>query len=275
MPGILPLRVLSFVQNQPMLRFLAFALFAFLVLPQNASAQNKKQSKKALAKEQAQLLAQLEEHVKFLASDALEGRRTGTPGETLAVNYLVDQYQKAGIAAAGTTGFTQSFEIPEGKQPLPDAQLRINGKNLVWDKEYFALANSGEGKFTGKPVPALTDPGQAWCKDLKEVLEENAGNPHFDIEQWIKTEATKAAAKKATALVLYNSSAATDNVQFNKNDRSAPLPLPVFYVRQALAKSIFADPTASLDMAGKAGFTEIIRKGTNVAAWINNNAPTT
>ncbi|TAF55389.1 MAG: M20/M25/M40 family metallo-hydrolase, partial [Sphingobacteriia bacterium] len=33
--------------------------------------------------------------------------------------------------------------------------------------------------------------------------------------------------------------------------------------------------TASLDMAGKAGFTEIIRKGTNVAAWINNNAPTT
>ncbi|MHC2992403.1 peptidase M28, partial [Pontibacter sp. HJ8] len=40
-------------------------------------------------------------HVKYLADDRLLGRQPGTPGYQMAVDYVVDHYQKAGVEPAG------------------------------------------------------------------------------------------------------------------------------------------------------------------------------
>src|ERR1700682_1896671 len=44
-------------------------------------------------------------HIKFLADDSLEGRETGSEGLRKAESYVVDQFSKAGLQPAGTTGF--------------------------------------------------------------------------------------------------------------------------------------------------------------------------
>jgi len=50
-------------------------------------------------------------HVRFLASDLLEGRGPGTRGDALAQAYIAAQLEGLGLRPAGTQGFLQPFDI--------------------------------------------------------------------------------------------------------------------------------------------------------------------
>ena len=43
-------------------------------------------------------------HIEFLASDALEGRRAGSPGHTKAAEYVAAKFREAGLKAGGESG---------------------------------------------------------------------------------------------------------------------------------------------------------------------------
>jgi Zn-dependent M28 family amino/carboxypeptidase len=47
-------------------------------------------------------------HVEFLASDSLQGRNTGTPAHKRAAEYVAEQFKKAGLEPAGTSGYIQT-----------------------------------------------------------------------------------------------------------------------------------------------------------------------
>jgi hypothetical protein len=93
------------------------------------------------------LIQNLENHIKFLASDALEGRRAGTPGEQKAVDYIISQYQNAGIKAMGSSGFIQSFPIDEGKKLSANSFIKVNKQTLLLDSAFFPISNSGTGNI--------------------------------------------------------------------------------------------------------------------------------
>jgi len=62
-------------------------------------------------------------HIRFLASDLLEGRGVGTRGGELATNYIASQLAIAGAKPAGDNGtYFQKVELV-GVEPQPDAQL--------------------------------------------------------------------------------------------------------------------------------------------------------
>ena len=50
-------------------------------------------------------------HVRFLADDALEGRDTGSPGYRKAAAYVAGEFQRAGLAPAGTDGYLQPVKF--------------------------------------------------------------------------------------------------------------------------------------------------------------------
>jgi hypothetical protein len=55
---------------------------------------------------------ELRAHVKYLASDELEGRGSGTEGNRKAAEYLVQQFKSYGLMPAGTDGgYVQEFEF--------------------------------------------------------------------------------------------------------------------------------------------------------------------
>ncbi|HET6204853.1 MAG TPA: M20/M25/M40 family metallo-hydrolase [Planctomycetota bacterium] len=57
--------------------------------------------------------ADLFAHVEFLADDALEGRRSGTPGADRAARYVATRFQASGLEPAGEGGgWFQEFEVP-------------------------------------------------------------------------------------------------------------------------------------------------------------------
>ena len=136
------------------------------------------------------------------------------------------------------------------------------------------MATSASLQVAGKPAMALQEKGQPWFKDIKETLEENKSNPHFDVEAWIKKEVTTAATKGATAFIVYNTGSIIDNIQFNKNDKSGAFPIPVIYLTTAGLQH-FTDPSATLQIAIEVRIVEKKRPATNVAAYINNGAANT
>ena len=110
----------------------SIALFLVVLFPILLNAQKLKRADKLL-------IQNLETHIKFLASDALEGRRAGTPGEQKAVDYITSQYQNAGIQAKGTNGFIQSFPIDEGKKLTASSFIKVDKQSLLLDADFFPI----------------------------------------------------------------------------------------------------------------------------------------
>lgn len=250
-------------------------LLVVLLFTTVANAQSKRKKRITEEKANQELVANLQAHVKYLADDKLEGRRTGTKGEQLALAYIVQQYQQIGLQPKGKEGYVQTFEINEGKQITSATSLVINSHALEQNTEYFPLTYSAQKSVKGNPAMALNENGQPWFKDLKEILEENKTNPHFDIDETIRKEAEAITARGATALFLYNSSAITDNVQFNKKDTSKQATIPVVYITKAGYKHYFFDNAASLDLSVNVQIAEQKRSASNIIGYIDNHAATT
>lgn len=80
----------------------------------------------------------LKDDVTFLASDDLEGRKTGTEGEQKAAEYIVNRFTNIGLSPAGTDGFYQSYEVTPSQNPheMPKVgeggdSLTIKSKNVI------------------------------------------------------------------------------------------------------------------------------------------------
>ena len=219
-----------------------------------------------------QLIKNLKLHVQYLASDVLEGRRAGSEGEQKAVDYIIAQYESAGLKPMGTQGFIQAFPINEGKKWGENAFLKVNQQSMDFGTDFFTVSTGWNGQFTTKSTLALEEAGQVWFKDVQEVLEEQESNPHFDLQDWIKTSANSMKAKNAKALFLYNSGSLVDNIQFNKFDTSAALAIPVVYITKEGFKKCFNDALGTFDIEANLILTPQIRTGKNVVAYIDNKA---
>ncbi|RYG51848.1 MAG: M28 family peptidase [Chitinophagaceae bacterium] len=232
-------------------------------------------SAQKLKKTDKTIIANLQTHIGYLADDKLEGRRAGTAGEKLAMEYIAAQFKTLGLQPKGTDGFYQPFEIQEGKQVKEGTFFSINGVKLDKDKDFFPFSFSALKTIEASPAVALQEPDMPWFIDLKDILIENQQNPHFDLIEYIRTNSRKAYDKAATAIIIYNSSATDDKLLFDAKDKSALSPIPVIYVKKDAAKKYFSDATATLNLKFKVDIGEKARTGHNVAAFLDNGAATT
>jgi aminopeptidase YwaD len=241
---------------------------AFLFLASTLNAQKQKKGDK-------EMLASLKTNISYLADDKLEGRRTGTNGEKLAMEYISEQFKGAGLLPKGTDGYIQPFEVNEGKQLNEDSYFSINGTALENGKDYFPFTFSGNKVIDAQPAMAIQEPEMPWFVDLKDALEENKQNPHFDVSEYIKKNSLKAYDRGATAVIVYNSSTLNDQLAFDARDKSEPLRIPVVYIYKEAAKKFLADATATLAIKMKISISDKKRTGHNVVGYIDNKAPAT
>ena len=222
------------------------------------------------------ILTNLQTHIGYLADDKLEGRRTGTAGEKLAYEYISSEFAKAGLTPKGDNGnFIQEFEVNEGKQVNASSHLIINGFDLDVDKEYFPFIFSPNGAVEAAPSISLRESGTVWFWDLKEKLEENKNNPHFDLTDAIKTKISDVAAKGATALIIYNTSSIADGLKFEPKAKAELVKIPVLYVTAEIKKKYLYDETATQDIKLKVDIGDKTRMGHNVIGHIDNGAANT
>jgi aminopeptidase YwaD len=228
-----------------------------------------------LKKEDKLTIANLKTHITYLADDKLEGRRAGSNGEKLAMEYISEKFKANGILPKGPEGYYQPFEINEGKQIGDSTFFIINETALKAGTDFFPFLFSAEKKVEASPAIVLQEPEMPWFFDLKETVDENKANPHFDLVDYIKNNSKKAYDRGATAVILFNTSADDDKLAFNPKDKSEQLPIPVIYVSKEAAKKYLNDATATLNIKLSVDIDEKKRTGHNVIGYIGNGAATT
>ena len=244
-------------------------LIFLLLIAQFVSAQRLKKSDKII-------IDNLHNEIGYLASDQLDGRRTGTPGEKLAYEYLAGQFKSIGLIPKGDDhSYLQAFEINEGKQILPSTHFIINGEDLSVGKDFFPFIFSGQGTKEAFASPVLSEKGMPWFWDIKEIIEDNKDNPHFDLEEAINNKARDFDEKGASSVIVYNSGTQDDTLSFEGKEKAEPLNIPVLYISKDAEKKYLKDMSANYEMNISVALGDKKREGHNVIGYIDNGAAKT
>ena len=83
-------------------------------------------------------------HVRFLASDLLEGRGPGTRGDALAQAYIASELESLGLRPAGTQGFFQPFDIVGVDGHAESLQFTRGSDSLVLRHPDEVIAVAGD-----------------------------------------------------------------------------------------------------------------------------------
>lgn len=118
-----------------------------------------------LVAQDSTIIINVREHIKYLASDDLQGRGSGTEGNAKAAQYIADFFKKNSVTPLGSDYF-QHFSVPVGYTVKPETKARFAVKvippgvapetvkpvNLSWktSSEFTPLAFSENGTVSGE-----------------------------------------------------------------------------------------------------------------------------
>ena len=233
---------------------------------------------------------EVEAHMRFLASDQLQGRRTGEPGNQKAAQYIADQFQKLGLKTApGQSGYLQPIAL-EKVRPAESAVLLVGKDTLRLGKELVVMAG-GPADVSGEVVYAgygLTDGEDGYKgRDVKgRIVVAQGGSPDAKSPRQIfnaSNDKRKLATQKgAAALIeLYSESIPWGfvNQYFNREQVTVPTTTdgskPVTHLWVNNANNQFrqlkeAGQTATLQTSGR---PQAAVSSANVAGVIEGTDP--
>ncbi len=94
---------------------------------------------------------ELEDHIKYLASDSLKGRLTGSSGDSLAAEYIRDQLTSFGFQPLSGDGF-QRFKVTTRLVAGPENDLSIGDRQYIPEKDFMPLAFSSSSGLISDAV---------------------------------------------------------------------------------------------------------------------------
>ncbi len=235
-----------------------YTLITFLLASQILQAQK-------ISKEDKRTIESLKATIDYLADDKLEGRRTGTAGEKLAYEYIQKKLVKAGLVPFTTDKkYVQVFPVNEGKE-IKSSSLKINGISLRLNDGYFPLA------YSGKTYNTTYNKANYAIHNIKELLDANANNPHYDLNEGLYNLAKEDEQKGMGAVFFIGSASLKQDIKFEEKDKSVNLNIPVIYTQSNDANFLKERQTieCEINISAKEKF------GHNVISYINNNAVST
>ncbi len=81
---------------------------------------------------------ELQDHIKYLSSDSLKGRLTGSAGDSLAAEYIRNELASFGFVPLSGDGF-QRFKVTSRLVPGDENSLSIDGQNFISGKRFYAI----------------------------------------------------------------------------------------------------------------------------------------
>jgi aminopeptidase YwaD len=94
---------------------------------------------------------ELRNHVKYLSSDSLKGRFTGSPGDSLAAEYIRKELTSFGLVPLSGDGM-QRFEVTKRVVAGKRNSLSINGVNFSPDQDFMPFAFSSDGNLEAEVI---------------------------------------------------------------------------------------------------------------------------
>ncbi len=205
---------------------------------------------------------ELKGHIEYLSSDELQGRLTGSEGDSLAAVYIRNELASYGFLPLEGDGF-QKFTVTKRIFPGKNNLLSVQGKNYSCEKDYIPLGFSSNGMadaeviFAGYGFNINTDSIKwndyqnldvkgKWVMILRADPEVN-NTQSFYIPYSGDRDKALIAKDMGAAGVLFVAGPASDEQDafdpLNKNDFSVGI--PVFRIKRDVADQILSPARAT------------------------------
>lgn len=202
-------------------------------------------------------IARMTADVRYLASEELEGREAGTPGERLAAEYIAAEFERLGLKPKGNMGsYLQAFNFQAPPVAGPASRLQIGRSHLEVGTDLitplYSASGTARGKITkvefGIHAPEL---GHDDYKDvdLKDrIAAMLIGSPdgihphskyiaHHDLRGRIE----QAVSRGALGVVLYNEDPNAETPDAESRRRTQPVAVPVVFLNRAEHHALLID----------------------------------
>jgi len=237
----------------------------------------------AQTKADRKVAKQLQEEITYLASDELEGRRTGSEGERKAGDYIIKRYTEEGVEPYKGQ-YRYPFHFVYGKQIGGATQIRIGDNVMRMNEDVFPLPFSSSKRAYSEILPDVMEQGNIWMINLYNDQDE-ADDPHFDCEKVMYERSKEAMTQGATGVLFYDGFGSKWAPDFNRQSEYEQVTVPVAFMRfEAYNKFIkqndtyetyIRDHKGGLPVELNIAIEKADRTGTNIAAYIDNKAPYT
>jgi len=227
----------------------------------------------------------MEQDLFFLSSDALKGRKPGTPEADVAREYIAGKMMAYGIEPMGENGYFQKFPVPEYAAIDYDATtLSVGNAQLEGHVDFYPVSISCEtGKAASKTVYVgygiTTEDGS--YDDFKgldvngaiavmNVSSPDGIHPHSAYAAYhsLNERVASLVEKGAKGILLINpEGTASDTQEFFKSINASSL--PVFFVRNEKWANKLMKRAQKTTMS--VSISERFSDGYNVIGYIHNN----
>jgi aminopeptidase YwaD len=247
-----------------------FSLLFFFASQPSAHAQKK--ADRAVAK-------QVEEDITYLASDELEGRRTGTEGERKACEYIVKRYSDDDIPPYQGQ-YLYPFHFSYGKDIAAVTKIKINSNPMRLEEDAFPLPFSANAHVYSDILPDVMEQGNIWLISLYSD-QDQANDPHFDAEKFMYDRAGLAAKQGATGVLFYDAFGGKWEPVFDRHSEYEALNIPVAFIKYAAYQQYILQketekattvPNNTIPIDLNISIIKAERIGNNIAAYLDNGA---
>jgi aminopeptidase YwaD len=94
---------------------------------------------------------ELQDHIKYLSSDTLKGRLTGSTGDSLAAEYIKNKFLSYGLTPLTGDGW-QRFKVTKKVVAGKANALSVNGINYIINKDFMPTAFSSNAELKAEVV---------------------------------------------------------------------------------------------------------------------------
>jgi Zn-dependent M28 family amino/carboxypeptidase len=211
----------------------------------------------------------LKKNVSHLASDALDGRRTGTAGADEAARYIAGEFSKIGLKP-GVARYLQSFPYVAGVELGKKNHLSANDASVPVTKDWMPLGFSANGNVEktaailvgyGITVSELNHNDYANPKVAGRIAIALSGtpdgdNPHgqfarFDEVRW-KAIAARNAGAKALIVIAREQNFSEDRLaRLRYDNRAGDAGIPVIAISRQAAEQLLNKQLADIEQSAK------------------------
>ena len=232
----------------------------------------------AVAQSDKSILKSVKKSVYFLADDKLEGRRTGTAGESKAAHFIGKLFIDIGLEPVFNSNesygkmYTQIFEVNEG---VIYESNRIQFKNekdkFESGNDYFPLPYSKNGTET---IGSINNDVAFF--DLSKLIQDSIGNPHYDFdEELYKSIKQTIESKHPKAIFIYNANDTGITIAFDHKNKRESLGVLLMVCKKSVIEEIKKSSNLQNQLLVEIKIEPKIKTGKNVAGFINNGAVNT
>jgi aminopeptidase YwaD len=215
-------------------------------------------------------IEELKEHVYYLASEELAGRKPGTEGSKKAADYAQNAFLNDGLKPMGENGF-QYFDVMTSIEIGKDNSLSFGDYSAKLSEDYTPLSFSKDTSISAEAVFAgygfdfegdsiswhsydEIDVTGKWAIVLRGSPDEDAHMSPFDMQSGLRQKALKARDKGAAGVIFVNGKEFSEEdelIPISYEQSATDIKMPIVHAKRSTIDNILAELGVTVELLEK------------------------